>query len=292
VAPTVTLAPDHERVDLSQGTITYRVTGPADSTNPPVVFVHGLLVDNQLWTRVADVLADRGIRSYAPNWPTGSHPIPMNADADLSPRGIARIIIEFLAALDLTDVTLVGNDTGGAICQYTIDTDHSRLGRLILTNCDAFDVFPPREFEGLIKVGSHASLIKPMLTALKPTALRHARNVYGGTFAGSPDRMITRSWIEPGLSSRGVRRDAAKLISTMNPRDLLDVSTRFCGFPKPVRLVWGDADVFFPLSFGHRLAAAFPDGALTPVPGGRTFVPMEFPERVADAIVKAHEPAP
>src|SRR5258708_35282857 len=97
-------------VDLPQGTITYRIAGPADSTSPPVVFVHGLLVDSQLWTRVADVLATRGIRSYAPNWPTGSHPIPMHADADLSPRGVARIIIEFLAALDLTDATLVGND--------------------------------------------------------------------------------------------------------------------------------------------------------------------------------------
>src|SRR5436305_4826960 len=151
------LAPDLHCVELPQGTITYRIAGPADSELPPVVFVHGLLVDNQLWTRTADVLAMRAIRSYAPNWPTGSHSIAMNADADLSPRGIARIIIAFLAALDLTDVTLVGSDTGGAICQYTIDTDHSRIGRLVLTNCDAFDLFPPKEFEGLVKIGSHAA---------------------------------------------------------------------------------------------------------------------------------------
>lgn len=284
------LTPNLNRIELSQGTITYRVAGPADSASPPVVFVHGLLVDNQLWTSVADVLADRGIRSYAPTWPTGSHPIPMNADADLSPRGIAGIIIEFLAALDLSDVTLVGSDTGGAICQYTIDTDHSRIGRLVLTNCDAFDVFPPREFEGLIRVGSHAALIKPLLTALKPTAIRHAKNVYGGTFAGAPDPKITRSWIQPGLSSRGVRRDAAKLISNMKPRDLLDVSTRFGKFTKPVRLVWGDADTFFPISFGQKLAAAFPNATLTPVPGGCTFVSMEFPEQVADVIGQAYEP--
>jgi pimeloyl-ACP methyl ester carboxylesterase len=275
---------DLSRVDLPQGTITYRAAGPAESDRPTVVFVHGLLVDSQLWTRVADVLAEQGVRSLAPNWPTGSHPIPMHADADLSPRGIARIIIEFLAALDLTDVTLVGNDTGGAICQYLIDTDHSRIGRLVLTNCDAFDLFPPKEFDGLVKVGSHAALIKPMLTALRLTGVRHARNVYGGTFAGSPDPVITRSWIRPGLSSRAIRRDTAKLISTMKPEDLLDVSTRFADFPKPVHLVWGDADEFFPISFGERLAAAFPHGTLTPVPGGRTFVSMEFPEQVADGI--------
>src|SRR5262249_18396298 len=160
----------------------------------------------------------------------------------------------YLAALDLTDVTLVGSNTGGAICQYTIDTDHSRIGRLVLTNCDAFDVFPPREFEGLVKIGSHPVLIKPMLTALRPTVVRPARNVYGGTVPRPPDPGITRSWIEPGLRSKAIRRDTAKLISNMKPQDLLDVSTRFGAFTKPVRVVWGDADVFFPIEFGERLA--------------------------------------
>lgn len=283
----ITPAPNLNRVELSQGTVTYRVVGPADGVLPPVVFVHGLLVDHQLWTPVADVLAERGIRSYAPNWPTGSHPIPMQAEADLSPRGIAVVINKFLAALDLTDVTLVGNDTGGALCQFVIDTDPSRIGRLVLTNCDAFDVFPPSEFDGLVKIGSHAALIKPMLTALRLTAIRHARNVYGGIFAGAPDPAITRSWIQPGLSDKRVRRDAAKLISTMDPKDLLDVSTRFDAFTKPVHLAWGDADIFFPLSFGQKLAAAFPNGTLTPVPGGRTFISMEFPDQVADVISNA-----
>jgi pimeloyl-ACP methyl ester carboxylesterase len=280
------LPPDLERVQLPQGTITYRVAGPTGTNKPVVVFAHGLLVDNQLWTKAADALAQRGVRSYAPNWPTGSHPIPMNADADLSPRGIARIVIDFLSALDLTNVTLVGNDTGGGICQYVIDTDHSRIDELVLTNCDAFEVFPPKEFDALMTIGSHAALIKPMLTALRLTTARHAHNVYGGTFAGSPDPQITRSWIEPGLRSRGVRRDAAKLISSIDPQDLLDVSTRFGTFTKPVRLVWGDADSFFPVEFGRKLAAAFPNSRLTPVRGGRTFISMEFPEQVADVITE------
>ncbi len=278
--------PGLSRIALPHGTITYRVAGPADTEAAPVVFVHGLLVDSQLWTPVADVLARRGIRSYLPNWPMGSHPIAMKDDADLSPRGIARIVIDFLAALELTDVTLVGNDTGGAICQYLIDTDHRRIGRLVLTNCDAFDVFPPPEFAGLVKIGSHAALIKPMLSALKSPALRHAQMVYGGTFAGPPDPKITRSWIEPGLSSKKIRRDTAKLISAMDPKDLLDVSTRFGDFPKPVHLVWGDADPFFPITFAQRLAAAFATGTLTPVPDGHTFVSMEFAEQVANGIVE------
>jgi pimeloyl-ACP methyl ester carboxylesterase len=272
------------RLDLSPGTVTYRLDGPAGSRFPPVVFVHGLLVDSRLWAPVASVLAGRGFRSYLPNWPTGSHPIPMRADADLSPRGIAKIVIEFLAALDLTDVTLVGSDTGGAICQYAIDTDHSRIARLVLTNCGAFDLFPPPAFAGLVRVGSHATLIKPLLMALKHTAIRHARNVYGGAFAGPPDPEITRSWIEPGLASKGVRQDIAKLIGSISPKDLLDVSARFGAFTKMVRVVWGDADPFFSLDFGRKLAAAFPNATFTAVPGGSTFIPMEFPSRVAHVI--------
>lgn len=275
-----------ERVELPPGTITYRSAGPVDSAFPPVVFVHGLLVDNKLWKAVADVLAERGIRSYAPNWPLGSHPVPMNADVDLSPRGIAAIINEFLGALDLTDVTLVGNDTGGALCQFTIDTDHSRIGRLVLTNCDAFDVFPPGEFSGLITVGRHPALLKPLTAALRSTAIRHGRRGYGLTFTRDPDPEITRSWIEPAFRDKSIRRDAAKLMSAMRPLELLDVSTRFDGFTKPVHLVWGDADVCFPLEFAERLAAAFPNATLTTVAGGRTFMPMEFPVEVANAIRK------
>jgi pimeloyl-ACP methyl ester carboxylesterase len=271
-------------IQLPQGTIAYRAAGPADSAAPPVVFVHGLLVDHQLWTGTADVLAARGIRSYAPTWPLGSHRIPMNGDADLSPRGQATIINGFLAALDLTDVTLVGSDTGGALCQFTIDTDHERIGRLVLTNCDAFDTFPPPEFAGLITVGRHAALIKPLTALLKVTAIRHSRRGYGLTFAGRPDPAVTRSWIEPAFRDRAIRRDAAKLMGAMRPADLLDVSTRFGAFTKPVDLVWGDADTCFTITFAQRLAAAFPNATLTPVPGGRTFISMEFPEQVADAI--------
>ena len=88
-------------------------------------------------------LGERGFRCLAPTWPLGAHRTPMRPGADLSPRGVARVVVSFLDALDLTDVVLVGNDTGGAVCQLLLDEDPSRLGQLVLTNCDAFDSFPP-----------------------------------------------------------------------------------------------------------------------------------------------------
>ncbi|MGN6474365.1 MAG: alpha/beta fold hydrolase [Mycobacteriales bacterium] len=273
-----------DSVELPQGTIAYRAAGPADSAHPPVVFVHGLLVDNQLWTGVADKLAERGIRSYAPTWPLGSHQKAMNPDADLSPRGIAGIINAFLDAQGLTDVTLVGNDTGGAICQFLIDTDASRIGRLVLTNCDAFDAFPPRDFKMLFIAGKREALIKPLAVSIKPTPVRHSRLGYGLLFASRPDPAVTASWIAPVLRDRAIRRDVAKLLREVRPKELLDVSTRFGSFTKPVHIVWGEADTAFKPAFGQRLAAAFPKATMTRVPGAKTFFAMEQPDALADAI--------
>jgi pimeloyl-ACP methyl ester carboxylesterase len=271
-------------IDLPQGTINYRAAGPERSDTPAVVFIHGLLVNNELWTGVADTLAERGVRSYALDLPLGSHTIALNPGVDLSPRGIAELIIDALAALDLTDVTLVGNDTGGALCQFVIDTDHSRIGRLVLTNCDAFDVFPPAPFDLIVKVGRKPWRLKMMAATLRPRFLRHSALGYGGLVAKRLDPAMTNRWATPSRVDAGVRRDTARFLSEVRPADLLDVSTRLGEFGKPVRIVWGAADKFFKIEFARRLRDAFGDAELVEVPGGRTFIPLDEPNRVADEI--------
>lgn len=271
-------------VDVPQGRINYRVAGPADSGRPPVVFVHGLLVNGELWTGVGEALAAQGIRSYAPDLPLGAHPIPLDAGADLSPRGVARLIIAFLEALELTDVTLVGNDTGGALCQFLIDTDPSRIGRLVLTNCDAFDKFPPPPFGLLVKAGRSPGRLRVMMATMRPTRVRHSVLGFGPLVSGPLDAALTRRWITPVLTDPGVRRDAARFMRSVRPGDLLDVSTRLARFSKPVLLVWGTADRFFRLDFARRLVDSFPDARLVEVSGGRTFIPLDEPQRVASEI--------
>jgi pimeloyl-ACP methyl ester carboxylesterase len=108
------------QVALDQATIDYRVVGPEDSPHPPVLFVHGILVDSRLWDRMAEGLARQGFRCYLPNWPLGSHTIPVNDQSALSPGGVATMIRDFIVALGLSDVTLVGNDTAAA-SQLVID---------------------------------------------------------------------------------------------------------------------------------------------------------------------------
>jgi pimeloyl-ACP methyl ester carboxylesterase len=119
-------------IAVPSGTLNYRVAGPEGGSRP-VGFLHGFLVNGEIWAGVAEALARRGVRSYAPDLPLGSHTAALHADADQTPRGVARTIISFLEALELDDVTLVGNDSGGAIAQFLIDTDPTRIGRSCAT---------------------------------------------------------------------------------------------------------------------------------------------------------------
>jgi pimeloyl-ACP methyl ester carboxylesterase len=271
-------------IDLPQGSINYRIAGPEDSAAPPVVFVHGFLVNGELWTGVADALAAHGVRSYAADWPLGSHTTAMQVDADQTPRGVARTVVAFIEALGLDDVTLVGNDSGGAISQFLIDTDPRRIGRLVLTNCDAFDKFPPPPFDQLFKAGRSATGLRALLAPMRATPVRHSPAGFGMLVAKPLDAALTRRWVQPCLQDAGVRRDTAKFLKGVDKTDLLDVSTRLPGFEKPVLLIWGDADRFFKVDFARRLAKTFPNARLIEVPGGRTFLPLDEPELVAREI--------
>ena len=127
-------------VVIDGATVRYRTTG----TGPTIVFVHGVYVGGSLWDGLAERLT--GFRCIVPTWPLGAN-VDHSPTADLSARAAAKRIPAFLAALDLTDVTLVGNDTGGGLCLASLAVDHSRLSRLVLTNCDSYEHFPPKGFD-------------------------------------------------------------------------------------------------------------------------------------------------
>jgi pimeloyl-ACP methyl ester carboxylesterase len=270
-------------IDLPSGTVHYRVTGPENSAAPPVVFVHAFLVNGAVWSGVTGLLAERGIRSYAPDWPLGAHPVPLRPDADQSPRGVARQIANFLEALDLDDVTLVGNDTGGALVQFLLDTDPGRVGRVVLVNCDAFDTFPPFPFNIILSLLKGSRRMKLNLLPMRSRVFRHSPLGFG-LLANELDAELTRSWIEPALTQRGVRDDAVRFLRAAEPRDLLDVSSRLKDFQGPVRIVWGTADRAFKPSLGRRLHKAFRDAEFIEVPDARTFVQLDAPEKLTDQI--------
>jgi pimeloyl-ACP methyl ester carboxylesterase len=278
-------------VDLHQGALNYRALGPEDSTEPPVVFVHPILADGRLWEPVADLLAGRGIRSYAPDWPLGSHRHPLHADADRSPRGIAAMVRDFLAALDLDDVTLVGNDTGGALTQYVLDSGEPRVGRAVLMNCDAFDTFPPFPFNVSLAPLRFAPVARLLAPLMAWTPLRHSSLGFGMLSRNLPPE-LTRSWLQPTREDAGVRRDLAGLMRTIDPDELLAVSTRLGDVTVPVTVLWGMADTAFRPSLGRRLVEAFADAEWVEVPGARTLLALDAPDVVADAVAAIAHRAP
>ena len=266
---------------LEEGPIHYRVAGPEDG--PPIVFVHGVLVNGSLWRAVADRLAAEGYRTFTPDWPMGSHRTGMEPDADLSPRGMAKLVLSFLATLGLRRVTLVGNDTGGAICQFVLDANPGPIERLVLTNCDAFEVFPPAPFNLLFRAARVPGLLRLLLQPTRLRLVRH-RVGYGPLVGKALDSRQTRAWVLPYLRNADVRHDTRKLLTQVHPRDLVDVASRLGRYQGPVLLCWAPEDRYFPLDLARRLEARFSDARLVEIPDSRTFVPHDQPTRLADEI--------
>lgn len=268
---------------LPQATIEYSEFGPADSSHPPVLFVHGALVDSRLWSVVAKHLAAHGFRCILPNWPLGSHTLPVTDRAVLSPPAVAELIHQFIVGLDLTDVTLVGSDTGGGLCQFLVDAHPDRIGRLVLTNCDAFEIFPPFPFDAIFALMRWGTSVRALGSLMRVKALRHSPAGYG-LLISRPDPELTASWLRPASTNSAIAGDFAALAREIGKTDLSATAPRLHRFTKPVTLVWGQSDRCFTPDLGRRLAAVFPNSELIEVAGSRTFVSLDDPGSVVAAI--------
>ena len=269
--------PDQRReIDLPAGRIRYREAGEGK----PIVFVHGFLVDGRLWDGVVDSLSDR-FRCLAPDWPIGAQQVAMKPDADLSPYGIAAIVASFLEALDLTDVTIVGNDSGGAMSQVLVTRHPERIGGLVLTNCDTHENFPPGIFKAMPTLaalpGGMAVLAAFRIGALARAAFK--------PFSMKPvPADLVASWMEPGLHDPGVKRDIRKVAVGMNKRYTLEAAEKLRNSDLPILLAWAPGDRFFPIKYAKRLAADTPNARIVEIPDAATFVPLDQPRRLADEI--------
>ncbi len=261
------------------GAVAYREFGEGE----PIVFVHGLLVDGRLWEGVAERLAD-GHRCIVPDWPMGSHRTAMNEDADLSPPGMARIIASFMDSLGLERATIVGNDTGGAVSQVFTANHPERVERLVLTNCDTFEHFPPFPFNGMPLI---ARIPGGVSVLQAPFRFAGARRMGFAPLVKKPiPQELVDSWLEPGASDKAVKRDLTKVLRGIHKRHTLAAAEKLRSFERPVRFAWGTDDRFFKRSHAERLAAIVPDARIADIPGGRTFVPLDEPARVAELVAE------
>jgi pimeloyl-ACP methyl ester carboxylesterase len=268
-------------VELSGGTVEYEDSGGG---GPVLVLLHGLAMDGRVWDGVVSELGTDH-RLLRPTLPFGSHRTPLRAEADLTLRGIGRIVADFLEALELHDVTLVFNDWGGAQTMIA-DGLMDRVGRLVLTPCEAFENYPPGIAGRMAALsGRLPGGLSLMRLTLAARPLRRLPFIYGQmSKRGVPDELM-RSWLEP-LKVPEIRRDLRKYVSgaRQGRRDVLAATPALARFERPVLVVWGPDDRMMRPANGRRLADAFPNARLVEIRDSYVLMPIDQPVALADTL--------
>lgn len=268
-------------IELSSSTIEYLDHG----TGPAIMLLHGLLMDAFLWDEViADLSVDH--RCIAPTLPLGAHRVAIDSDVDLSLKGLAAIVNELVERLELAEVTLVGNDTGGAIAQVILASGQPWVDRAVLVSCDAFDNFPP----GLTgKALFAAGKLPPALFGLfmQQMRLRPVRRlpIAFGWLTKTGDQTTAR-WIKPILTRPDIRRDTVNVLRALSAdrSALVDQTEPLSRFQRPVLVAWAADDRVMPPEHGLRLAELFPQGRLVEIHDSYTLVPLDQPHQLSRAI--------
>jgi pimeloyl-ACP methyl ester carboxylesterase len=258
-----------------------------------LVFFAGALANHDLWRDVIAGLEAR-YRCIAIDLPLGAHPWPLSPGADRSATSLARLMLDCLELLDVEDATVVANDTAGGLLLLSLDSDHpalERIGRLVLTNCDSYDQFPP---DALKKAGPLFRKLPGLARALMRLQVRSPflrRRGLATVTANGLDHDREESFMGPMRRDRRIADDLVAASAGFRPEILVDAAGAITQFDRPVLLVWGDACEFFPIAHGERLASEFPHSELIQVPGAKAWVPVDDPVSVTNAITE-FVPAP
>lgn len=266
-------------VPVRGGTIQYYEQGAGE----PIVFVHGLLVNGQLWRNVVPLLSSQ-FRCIVPDWPLGSHQLPCEPDAELNPLGLAHMIADFLSALDLTGVTLVGNNTGGALCQVLITTYPQRIKRLVLTNCDAYENFLPPRFRPLQWLSRVPGLIFLIAQFMRLDAVRRLPMTFGSLTMKPIPSPVLDEYLWPVIHNAAIRRDTRKILLGISSKYTLEAAYRFGRFTAPVLLAWGKEDSIFKPTYARQLMYAFSNARLEYIERAGALVPEDQPQCLAQLI--------
>ncbi len=273
---------EQRTVELAEGAIEYRERG----AGPPLVFVHGILANGDIWRDVVPELAT-SYRCITPDWPLGAHRRGMRDGTDWTLPGCAGIVARFLEALDLEDVTLVGNDTGGAIAQWVAVRHPERIGRLVLTPCDAFKNFPPFVLRHFRITGRSRTGLWLLGQGLRFRAVQQMPLALGRLTERPIPAEIVRSYTRWIRESPDCRRDFSRMVAAISPRFTEEAATQLPEFDKPVLVVWAlERRRFFPVDHAHRLVDLFPDARLRLVEDSGPFVTEDQPIQTADHIAQ------
>lgn len=252
----------------------------------PILFIHGAFSNGNTWRKVIPALS-KHYRCIVPEWPFGGHRIPLSKQTDLSPTGVAEMIAQFIDSLQLPSVTIIANDTGGAYTQVFAALHPTRVDKLILSNCEGFEVFPPPKFKSLgssVKIPGYTYLmgqlfkIKSFLK--KPAAFGLLSNSLSGQ---DLQQLYVKNFIQNGK----IRSNFKSLATAWHPKYTLMAAQKLIQFNKPVLVLWGQDDKeLFPVALGKRIAAIFPSSEFIEIPCSMTYIQEDQPQQMALYILK------
>ncbi|ADB33077.1 alpha/beta hydrolase fold protein [Kribbella flavida DSM 17836] len=272
---------DRKQVRLGDSALEYVDTESGDHT---IVLLHGALMDEHLWAPVVERLRPRA-RCIVPVLPLGAHRVPRPKHADQSPAAIARLVGELIRSLALQDVTLVGNDTGGALAQLLVADDPALVNRLVLVSADAFENFPPGlPGRTMAVAGAVPGGLRLSLAMLRIPALRRLPMTFGWMTKRPIEAAVFDGWLDAFAADRRVRRDIGKMMKAVNRRQLVDAAAQLHRFDGPALIVWAAQDRVMPVEHAERLARVLKHAEVALVDDAYTLVPLDQPERLAHLI--------
>ncbi|MEQ9362620.1 MAG: alpha/beta fold hydrolase [Leptospirales bacterium] len=271
---TPSASPEIRTLETSVGTLQYYETG----AGAPLLFVHGLFTNMHLWRKIVPELS-RDYRCIVPTLPFGAHSVPVRDDVDLSPPALAGLLFEIIAGLGLKDVTLLANDTGGALTQLALAErpDHPAIAGAIFTNCDAFEVFPPARFLYLRWI-SYLPLIPTLLAwQMRFDIVRRLPIALGGLTKYRLSRESLEEYAGPFSKNARIRNNTTKIMRDIHPRYTRAAAKKLSSFRRPVLLAWAPEDKLFPLRLAEGLNDLFAESEIKLVADSGAFIPEDQP---------------
>lgn len=260
-------------VRTPSGTIGYVERG----AGPVALFVHGVLLNGYLWRHQLDALSDVR-RCIAVDLLAHGHTEAADGQ-DVSVTANAHMLAQFLDALGIDRVDLVGNDSGGGICQIFAALYPQRLRSLTLTNCDAHDNWPPEAFAPFVAMVADGGLPGTI------EAMVGDKSVYRAALAPAYERPQAVSdatidtYLQPfALDTRRLKQLEA-FVNAFDCRHTLAIEDGLRTLQVPTLIAWGTDDIYFPVEWSHWLQKAIP-GTTRRVEfeGARIFFPEERPD--------------
>jgi pimeloyl-ACP methyl ester carboxylesterase len=273
---------ESERLETRIGPLAWRSSG----RGPALVFFAGALANGDLWRDVTAALEDR-YRCITIDLPLGAHQWPLPPGADRSATSLARLLLDCLELIDVNGATVVANDTAGGLLLLSLATEHpalERVHRLVLTNCESYDQFPPDALKKATALSRSVPRLAGTMMRLQLRSSFARRRAIASVTATGLDHEREESFFGPARRDRRIVDDFVAASATFRPQLLLDAAEAIPRFEQLVLLIWGDSCDFFPMAYAERLASDFPHARLIPVPGAKTWVSVDNPLAVVDGI--------